>query len=137
MSLSRFKQALSASLFMGAVVGLSACTTTQRIERTNYVVFFDSQSADLSPAGEAVVEEAARMIKKTHQNYVRVAGSAGHLGDDAQLKQLADQRAQSVLTALEKNGVKEKTLHIIPFAPDESEDSRIALRRVDIQLGQD
>lgn len=133
MSFSSLKSSLKFCAFPLALLAVSACTQT--VQRTNYVVFFDSESADITPAGEAVVNEAISVIKKTHEESIRISASSGHKNDDPRYRELSDKRAQSVVTSLEKAGIPSKDIHVIPFTPDDAEDSRVALRRVNIELG--
>lgn len=81
-------------------VGLTGCTMFNS-PPNNYIVFFDTGASALSPAGRAIVDQAATAIKRSDARLVVV--STGALRGD-NLK-LAEPRFTSIQTALVADGV--------------------------------
>jgi outer membrane protein OmpA-like peptidoglycan-associated protein len=93
----------------GLVLGLSACTTTERqqIVRTparcvdqTVQVYFEPQSWELTKEGRAVLDAAAGAAKGCRVTSVEVIGLADAAGAPAASLELSQKRAGSVAAAL-------------------------------------
>ena len=82
------------------LAGLTACSMFNSAPN-NYLVFFDTGASTLSPAGRAIVDQAASAIKRSSPRLVVV--STGVLAGD-NLK-LAEPRFTAIQTALVADGV--------------------------------
>lgn len=99
---------LTAFVLLIALVG---CTTPPR----DYVVFFETDKASLTPEGQVVVTQIASAAHTASPAKITVAGRAdGGTSHDATL---ADERASTVLRALVEAGVDAKTIDKQPSAP--------------------
>jgi outer membrane protein OmpA-like peptidoglycan-associated protein len=65
-----------------------------------FVVHFASGSAEIPPAGRAVIAEAAHTILRTGVSHVRIVGHTDTAGSDRANQRLSERRAQAVLRAL-------------------------------------
>jgi outer membrane protein OmpA-like peptidoglycan-associated protein len=107
---------LAPGLLYGAllVLGLSACTTTerQRIVREpvrcadhTVQVYFEAQSWELTKEGRAVIDAAAGQAKGCKVTSVEVLGLADAAGAPAASLELSQKRAGSVAAALRADGL--------------------------------
>ncbi|TPW34693.1 OmpA family protein [Oecophyllibacter saccharovorans] len=116
-----------------AIAGsLAGCTNGPA--RNDYVVFFQRDSVTLDPTDLEVIREAADAAHRRDIHHLVVSGSAGRYGDPYVLKELADTRAKAVATMLQQDGIPAQDITMGAFAPTQLEASRVALRRVTIQL---
>ena len=67
-------------------------------------VLFDFDKADIRPAGERALGEAARIINERAAGPVRVEGHTDAVGADAYNQRLSERRAAAVKTWLVKQG---------------------------------
>ena len=91
-----------------ALLGLAALAAcgTHLDQPRSYVVYFDTDSAALTPDGQRIVGTIATSIHDLSPSKVIVAGRAdGSTPHDAAL---ADQRATAVIQALAQKGVSDK-----------------------------
>jgi outer membrane protein OmpA-like peptidoglycan-associated protein len=65
-----------------------------------FVVHFASGSAEIPPAGRAVIADAAHTILRTGVSHVRVVGHTDTVGSDRANQHLSERRAQAILRAL-------------------------------------
>ncbi|MXV43572.1 OmpA family protein [Saccharibacter sp. 17.LH.SD] len=130
LALRRYAPALLGSAVLASTLG--GCVS--HTPRDNYVVFFDRDSVSLNSTAEAIVKEAVQDARAQHVKHIYVAASAGHEGDPAVLKQLADARAVAVVETLEKDGVDVKTIRKSSYTLGQFDDARVALRRVIIRI---
>lgn len=136
--MSRFLYSLRIYGLSGTVFGLSLLSLagcSNNIPRDNYVVFFERDSVTLTPEAEEIVRSAANAIERRREHHVIVSGSAGVRGQADILRQLAGERARAVADLLRQDGVPETYITVMPYVPSAMEDSLVALRRVNIQLG--
>ena len=85
------------------------------------LIFFHPWSADLTPVGKEIVDQAAAKIKATQPSTVAVAGYAYNDAAPDENIRLAKQRVNSVLDALAADGVDPKLFLSLPIgAPDDS-----------------
>jgi outer membrane protein OmpA-like peptidoglycan-associated protein len=82
---------------------LAACSGTKLEQPRSYLVYFDSDSATLTPDGQRVIGTIVTSIKDNSPSKVVVAGRAD--GSTAHDATLADQRAVAVMQALTQQGV--------------------------------
>lgn len=83
----------------------------QHCEITHQKIFFELDSADLQLESAAVVSEVAALINRTESiTVVRVEGHTDEQGDSAYNLGLSNRRVDSVLRALQKDGVAESRL---------------------------
>ena len=120
-------------LFMAMIV-LGACTTTPP-QPKQFDVFFQVNSAKLTPEGQRVVDAIVAAIRDTKPSSVVVEGEAdGALPRDAQL---ADQRATAVAGALKAAGVDQSKIaqHAALALPAQQDAAtHIATHKVTVQL---
>jgi outer membrane protein OmpA-like peptidoglycan-associated protein len=84
------------------LAGLAACAPKLDQPRS-YLVYFDTDSAALTPDGTRVVGEITTAVSDVSPSKVIVAGRAD--GNTAHDATLADQRAKTVMQALTQKGV--------------------------------
>jgi len=65
-----------------------------------FVIHFAFGSAEIPPAGRAIIAEAARTILRTGVSHVRIVGHTDTVGSDRSNQVLSERRAQAVLNAL-------------------------------------
>lgn len=99
------------------IFGLAACTHFS--QPRSYVVFFESDHADLTPDARRVVAEVAASARDRAPSKIVVAGRAD--GNTAHDATLADQRAMAVIRALASQGVPAGKIEKEPDAPPSSE----------------
>lgn len=76
----------------------AACTTAETTEPREFLVFFQTDKAELTPEAREVVEEAAAALRDAGPSKIVVEGEAdGHAARDGAL---ANQRAETVAQAL-------------------------------------
>jgi flagellar motor protein MotB len=80
---------------------LTACTHPD--QPRDFVVYFQTDSADLTPTAQQVVVTAASRARDVSATKILVAGRAD--GNTAHDATLADQRATAVMQALSKQGI--------------------------------
>lgn len=102
--------------FALAVV-LSACAHHLEQPR-DYIVYFDTDSATLTPDGQRIVATAAAAAHDNSPSKILVAGRAD--GSTAHDATLADQRATAVMQALTRQGVAAAKVEKQPDAPPSS-----------------
>ena len=94
----------------------AACTTAETTEPREFLVFFQTDKAELTPEAREVVEEAAAALRDAGPSKIVVEGEAdGHAARDGAL---ANQRAETVAQALAAAGMDpaaiEKGTHTVP-----------------------
>lgn len=94
----------------------AACTTPETTEPREFLVFFQTDKAELTPEAREVVEEAAAALRDAGPSKIVVEGEAdGHAARDGAL---ANQRAETVAQALAAAGMDpaaiEKGAHTVP-----------------------
>jgi outer membrane protein OmpA-like peptidoglycan-associated protein len=99
---------------------------------------FDFNKATLTPAGEKMVDGAARTLKDNPSMHVMVAGYTDSVGSDAYNQRLSERRAQAVARRLVDDGVSASRLDVKgfgkknPVADNKTEEGRARNRRVEI-----
>lgn len=68
-------------------------------------IYFEPDSADITPEGRAVIEQAARQARGCNVEGVRVLGLADAAGAPEPNLELSKRRAQSVTAALARSGL--------------------------------
>lgn len=112
------------------LVALGACAQHLTQPR-DYIVYFDTDSATLTPDGQRIVATAASTAHDTSPSKILVAGRAD--GSTAHDATLADQRATAVMQALTQQGVAAAKLEKQPDAPPSSR-TGVAAHQVVITL---
>jgi peptidoglycan-associated lipoprotein len=108
--------ATAATLGLCAALGLGGCTTVKdmraRIVRTpstcvdqTVAIYFEPQSAQVTPEGRAVINAAAKMAQGCTVRSVEVLGLADAAGAPSANLELSKRRAQSVTAALTTAGL--------------------------------
>ena len=109
-------------------------TQIAHLEGTNFA--FDS--AKLTPAGEAILDEAVAVMNKHANISVRIEGNTDSIGSDAYNMKLGQRRADSVESYLVSHGVSASRLSTVsygktrPIASNDTEEGRAQNRRVDL-----
>jgi outer membrane protein OmpA-like peptidoglycan-associated protein len=87
---------------LAAIAALAACATRLDQPR-DYVVYFDTDSATLTPDGQRIVGTAASAAHDLSASRILVAGRAD--GSTAHDAAIADQRATAIMQALAQQGI--------------------------------
>ncbi|CAN7508740.1 OmpA family protein [Phenylobacterium sp. LjRoot225] len=134
---------------LAATLALSGCTTLQnaraRIVRApstcvdqTVQVYFDPQSAELTPEGQAVINSAAASLRSCRVTAIDVLGLADAVGAPQANYELSQRRAQAVSHALAASGLPTAEFHIAAAgqAGARTSDGQAAplRRRVDVML---
>jgi outer membrane protein OmpA-like peptidoglycan-associated protein len=106
-------KAASRFAILAVVATLAACTHLD--QPRNYLVYFDTDSATLTPEGRRIVGTIASTAHDVSPSKILVAGRAD--GATAHDATLADQRATVVMQALAQQGVPADKLEKQPDAP--------------------
>ena len=102
---------------LALLAALAACTTAETTEPREFLVFFQTDNAELTPEAREVVDEAAAAVRDAGPSKIVVEGEAdGHAARDGAL---ANQRADTVVQALAAtarvdSGAIEKGAHTVP-----------------------
>ena len=116
------------------LVLLGACATTPPPPR-QFDVFFQVNSAKLTPEGQQIVDQIVAAIRDTQPSSVVVEGEAN--GATPRDAQLADQRAATVAGALKAAGIDQSKIvqHAalaVPAVPDAA--TNASTHKVTVQL---
>ena len=109
-------------------------TQIAHLEGTNFA--FDS--AKLTPAGEAILDEAIAAMTKHQGITVRIEGNTDAIGSDAYNMKLGQRRADAVEGYLVAHGIAASRLSTVsygktrPIASNDTEEGRAKNRRVDL-----
>ena len=102
------------SATLGVALVLAACTPHLATPR-EYIVFFETDQARLTPEAQQLIHEVASNARDLHPSKVVVAGRAD--GGTAHDATLADERAIAVMQALAKEGLAPSLLEKEADAP--------------------
>jgi hypothetical protein len=97
------------------LAALAGCSGTKLDQPRSYLVYFDTDSAALTPDGTRIVGTIVDGVKDVSPSKVVVAGRAD--GNTAHDATLADQRAVAVMQALTQRGVAASKLEKEADAP--------------------
>jgi len=109
-------------------------TQIAHLEGTNFAF----NSAKLTPAGEAILDEAVAVMNKHETIHVRIEGNTDSVGSDAYNMKLGQRRADSVERYLVGKGISASRLTAVsygetkPIASDDTAEGRAQNRRVDL-----
>lgn len=125
---------LPPALDLAELVGDEAAAAAY--DRANFVVFFDSGSADLDGDAEPTIAEAAAEIEALPDgSRVRLVGVADPTGDAAANLELSRERARAVQVALEQAAPGADVRYVVRAEGEEEEGPELAnARRVGIVL---
>lgn len=112
------------------LITLTACARHLEQPR-DYIVYFDTDSATLTPDGQRIVATAVSAAHDSSPSKILVAGRAD--GSTAHDATLADQRATAVMQALTQQGIAAGKLEKQPDAPPSSR-TGVAAHQVVITL---
>lgn len=123
------------------------CPSTPRGQAVNevgcHIIFcmqgvnFEYDSANLTSAAEARLDEAVRMLRENSSISVNLEGHTDSNGSDTYNSQLSQRRAQSVVDYLIDNGIRSGRLTAIgrgeasPIATNDTSAGRAQNRRVE------
>jgi OOP family OmpA-OmpF porin len=99
---------------------------------------FAFDSARLTPAGEAILDDAVAVMNKHSSINVRIEGNTDSIGSDAYNMGLGQRRADSVESYLVSRGISASRLSTVsfgetkPIASNDTEEGRAQNRRVDL-----
>jgi outer membrane protein OmpA-like peptidoglycan-associated protein len=118
---------------------LSACAHRQDDDSVplTYLVFFQTNQADLTQEGSALVQEAAQGIRKLRPQAVEITGFSDPKGSEASNKALSEKRTAVVEKALTELGVDPSILVALPLGKATDQLGPTADRRIEIRLIQD
>jgi outer membrane protein OmpA-like peptidoglycan-associated protein len=103
-------------------------------------VTFATDSAQINPAFNPVLDKVAQTLKEFDQTVIQVAGHTDSTGTHAYNMQLSQRRADSVKAYLTQRGVPPQRLHTVgagpdyPVADNSTPDGRAQNRRVEITI---
>ena len=109
-------------------------TQIAHLEGTNFAF----NSAKLTPAGEAILDEAVAVMNKHDTIHVRIEGNTDSVGSDAYNMKLGQRRADSVESYLVGKGIASSRLTTVsygktkPIASNDTAEGRAQNRRVDL-----
>jgi OmpA-OmpF porin, OOP family len=99
---------------------------------------FDTAKATIKPDSNALLDQAAAMLKMAPDLKIEVAGHTDNVGDAATNQKLSEARAQSVVAALVQRGVAAGRMtakglgQSVPVADNRTEEGRAKNRRVEL-----
>jgi outer membrane protein OmpA-like peptidoglycan-associated protein len=99
-----------------------------------YLVFFHPASADITPVGKQIVDQAAAKVKESKPSTVTIAGYTADVGDPDEKLHMANQRIDAVRQALIADGVDPKLFLSIPLGPPDDSAGKTGDRRIEIRL---
>jgi outer membrane protein OmpA-like peptidoglycan-associated protein len=103
-------------------------------------VTFATDSAQINPAFNPVLDKVAQTLNDFDQTVIQVAGHTDSTGTHAYNMQLSQRRAESVKAYLTQRGVPAQRLHTVgagpdhPVADNSTPDGRAQNRRVEITI---
>ncbi len=101
-------------------------------------LYFDTNKADIKPAGHPILQEVISVLKKNPDLKVEIQGHTDSRGSDAFNQALSEKRAQSVLNYLVNAGIDARRLtakgygESKPAAPNDSDQNMAKNRRVQL-----
>ncbi len=119
---------------------VQAKATDRGIVLTLDGVLFEFDKAKLNPGGERTVNRLAEFLQKHPGTKVAVEGHTDALGEKSYNLELSERRAQSVLSALEQQGISRDRVEIraygeqYPVASNDTQAGRQQNRRVEVVL---
>lgn len=113
---------------------LAACAATPPAKQA-FLVFFEPWSAKLDPQGQAAINGAAELAKKSPGAVVHVVGFADPDGSASANIELSQLRAQLVVDELVKAGVPAARIRRSGRGPTDFAQSSLESRRVEITIG--
>ena len=116
-------------LVAAVLLALAACASLDKPR--DYIVFFQTDQADLTPEANQVIADVAKQTHDLSPSKVVVSGRAD--GATAHDATLADQRAQTVMKALSDKGVPAAKISKLADAPP-AERTGVAAHQVVITL---
>jgi outer membrane protein OmpA-like peptidoglycan-associated protein len=129
---ARILKAMRATLLAVLMtVVLAGCMTTPPPDR--FIVFFNFDSAQLSPEARVVVTQAADAARRTAQSPIQLAGYTGLEPNARTDDTLAAQRFRTVEEALVAAGVERARLSRVGL-PEEAQLPATAVRRIEIRF---
>jgi outer membrane protein OmpA-like peptidoglycan-associated protein len=103
-------------------------------------VTFDFNRTDIKPQFYPSLNTVAGTMRSYNQTIVEVSGHTDNIGSDAVNQRISEQRAQSVASYLQAQGVQRERLEVVglgmrfPIADNATEQGRARNRRVEIRL---
>jgi outer membrane protein OmpA-like peptidoglycan-associated protein len=79
----------------------------------SYLVFFDFNKSDLTPAASMIVDKAAHNAGPSHVTQLTVTGHTDTVGSDAYNMRLSRRRAESVAAQLVNDGIASSEIEIV------------------------
>ncbi|MGB0629087.1 MAG: OmpA family protein [Alphaproteobacteria bacterium] len=96
--------------------------------KESHIVYFSHNSATLAPSSAIIINDAAASIKKGAKATF-VIGHTDTSGSDAYNKKLADRRANAVIAALQKAGVKARISKVVAGERDSKVKTKDGVRK--------
>jgi hypothetical protein len=93
----------------------STDTSTKGPHMAESKVFFDFNSAELSPEARAELDKAAQGIESSSTGLILIEGHADQVGDEDYNKQLAERRGQAAKAYLVERGVPESRIKVVSY----------------------
>jgi outer membrane protein OmpA-like peptidoglycan-associated protein len=122
----------------GFLLVLAGCVQKQPADLSGvpetYYVFFETNSADLTPDGYAIVQRAADGAAKLRPQTIEISGYSDRVGSEAANKQIAIHRAEIVTKTLTDLGVDPAIVTTLPLGTAIDEYGPTGDRRIEIHL---
>lgn len=110
------------------------------VVRFNAAILFDTGKAKLMPASEKDLSEFAGVLKQYQETNLVIEGHTDNVGKKKNNKKLSENRAESVISFLDTQGVAKTRMSAVGYADDrpvgdnKTDEGRKANRRVEIQI---
>ena len=131
------------AVFLLVLAGLSACmhkpATPEEIATytSTYIIFFETNSADLTPDTYARVQRAATAVEKIQPQMIEIAGYSDGTGSEAANHDLSKRRTETVAKTLVDLGIDPALITKLPMGAATDGWGPTADRRVRISLIKD
>ncbi len=103
----------------------------------DYYVFFETNSAELTPDGYAIVQRAADAVGKLRPQSIIIAGYSDRVGSEAANHQVSSHRTALVQKTLVDLGVDPTIITTLPLGPANDTLGPTGDRRIEIRLTKD
>ncbi len=142
MQRSNARRLLLAAFLVLAPAGLGLGGCTRPVQNASdphehYVLFFETNSADLTLDGYAICQHAAQAVRELHATNVTVAGYSGKVGSEAENHNIAERRTATVKKTLIDLGTDPGIIATLPVGSADDNFGPTGDRRIEIRLLRD
>jgi outer membrane protein OmpA-like peptidoglycan-associated protein len=119
---------------MGPHAAKTPTAASQPVRPVVFLLFFHPWSAEVTPVGKTIIDQAAAKIKETGPSTVTIAGYTADVGSPDQDSAVAENRVAAVRDALIADGIDPKLFLKIPLGPPDDTAGKTGDRRIEIRL---